>query len=75
VNVTVMGTDATVAASARFDLAAGQKRSFLLNELGGAFTSLQRSSGSVTVSSDRALYGYELFFTDSLSIMAAVPAP
>lgn len=75
VTVTAFGADSAVVASTKFTLSAGQKRSFLLNELGGAFATLQRGNGSVIVSSDRQLYGYELFFTDTLSIMAAVPAP
>lgn len=42
----------------------------------GAFFSspLSANSGYIVVTSDQPLFGFELFFTDDLSLMAAVPA-
>ncbi len=53
-------------------LAPGEQLSRLLRDLFGALPVLER--GYILVSSDQPIFGLELFFTNDLEVLAAVPA-
>ncbi|MGI8785543.1 MAG: M64 family metallopeptidase [Acidobacteriota bacterium] len=77
--ITVFSKAGKVIAERRMSLGGKQKISALLSgdpSTGGAFfpNPLSAGSGYIIVKSDQPLFGFELFFTDDVTLLAAVPA-